>query len=402
MRRARALLIGALLAASVGAPMRVAAVDSYEAEPSAAPSPAASTAPSSASAAPASAVPALASGPIALERIEDAAFDLATVVPQGWRSIGPGTRARGTSLEDLTILAVQSAPVAEEDLWAVLLPQLFMTEIPPVTDERTTSAFDWEIHDFHTQVADMSIAVSVALAEVEGTTYLVLLQATPEEMAVLRDAVFLPAVDALAVIAPTPTPDPATLGYQVEEVRFPGGAEGVELAGTLTLPDGDGPHPAVVLLSGSGPQDRDESTRPAALIEPFALIADALTRAGIGVLRYDDRGVGGSTGDYGTATVADLTGDGRAALDYLMTRADVDPARLGVLGHSEGGLYAATLGAEDPRVAFIVVLAPPAVEGSRLLAEQNEAIARASGVCRRGGRRFGRVRGTGLSCGDGR
>jgi pimeloyl-ACP methyl ester carboxylesterase len=133
-------------------------------------------------------------------------------------------------------------------------------------------------------------------------------------------------------------------------------------------------------MSGSGPQDRDEDTRPAASIKPFALIADALTRAGVGVLRYDDRGVGASTGDYDTATIGDLTEDARAALHYLATRDDVDLERLGVLGHSEGGLYAATLAVDEPLVSFVVLMAPPATDGTTLLVEQNAAIARSSGL----------------------
>ena len=101
-------------------------------------------------------------------------------------------------------------------------------------------------------------------------------------------------------------------------------------------------------MSGSGAQDRDESMRPVTTLKPFALIADALTSAGVAVLRYDDRGVGGSSGDYAAATIDDLAGDGRAALEYLRSRVDIDPARIGLLGHSEGGLYAAQLAAADP------------------------------------------------------
>ena len=101
-------------------------------------------------------------------------------------------------------------------------------------------------------------------------------------------------------------------------------------------------------MSGSGAQDRDESMRPVTTLKPFALIADALTSAGMAVLRYDDRGVGGSTGDYASATVDELAGDGRAALEYLRGRSDIDASRIGLLGHSEGGLYAAQLAAADP------------------------------------------------------
>jgi pimeloyl-ACP methyl ester carboxylesterase len=163
-------------------------------------------------------------------------------------------------------------------------------------------------------------------------------------------------------------------------VTFDGGSEDVELAGTLTLPKGPGPHPAVVLMSGSGPQDRDESLRPVAAIRPFALIAEALTTAGVAVLRYDDRGVGHSTGVYAEATIEELAADGGAAVEYLRGRNDIDPARVGLLGHSEGGLYAAMLAARDPGIAFVVGLAAPAVNGVELIVAQYEAITRTSGA----------------------
>jgi uncharacterized protein len=134
-----------------------------------------------------------------------------------------------------------------------------------------------------------------------------------------------------------------------------------------------------VLMSGSGAQDRDESMRPVSAIKPFALIADGLTSAGVAVLRYDDRGVGGSSGDYEAATVEELAGDGRAAIEYLRGRDDVDAARIGILGHSEGGLYAAMLAAEDPDIAFVVGMAAPAVNGVDLIVAQNDAIARSQG-----------------------
>jgi hypothetical protein len=225
----------------------------------------------------------------------------------------------------------------------------------------------------------MVIAVELAAAESEGSTQLVLLQADPADFDVLREQVLLPAIDAFAPLEPEPTPDPSTFDYQIEEVTFPGGAPDVQLAGTLTLPDGPGPHPVVVTMSGSGAQDRDESLRPITTLKPFAILADALTSAGVGVLRYDDRGVGGSTGDYESATIAELAEDARAAIDYLETRGDVDPARIGIFGHSEGGLYSAILGASDPRVAWIGMMAPAVIDGVTLIVEQNQALVRSAG-----------------------
>jgi hypothetical protein len=264
-------------------------------------------------------------------------------------------------------------------LWSALLPQLGQERVPEPSGTRTTAVLAWTLYSVDVVTPAGTLAVEVGLAEREGRTYLVLVQGLAEEIDALREQVFLPAIDALVPLGPEPTPDPATLPYAVEEVAFGGGEDGITLAGTLTRPRSHDPVPAVILMSGSGPQDRDESLAPASLIKPFALIADALTRAGVAVLRYDDRGVGASTGEYASATVAQLTADGRAALDYLAGRPDIDAERIGLLGHSEGGIYAASLGAADPRVAFIVALAAPAVDGVSLLEAQYEAMTRAAG-----------------------
>lgn len=311
--------------------------------------------------------------------IEDLLFGVSSVVPEEWQDLGGGAYARGTPPQDLALIAVQSAPASVVQLWPSLLPQFALDQIPEVTGELAAGEYAWTLYRFDVRLGDLTIAVELALAEDGGATHLILLQSAPGEFDVLREQVLLPAIEAFDVLAPEPTPDPASLGYEVEEVAFPGGGEGVELAGTLTLPSAPGPHPAVVLMSGSGAQDRDESLRPVSTIKPFALIADALTSAGVAVLRYDDRGVGGSSGDYEAATVEELASDGRAALDYLLERSDVDPGRIGILGHSEGGLYAAMLAAADPDIAFVVGMAAPATDGVSLLIDQNEAILRASG-----------------------
>lgn len=165
--------------------------------------------------------------------------------------------------------------------------------------------------------------------------------------------------------------------YKAEDVTFPSAADGVTLAGTLTLPPGNGPFPAVALISGSGPQDRDET-----LFEhkPFAVLADHLTRQGIAVLRYDDRGVGKSTGKFADAVGTDFARDARGAFDYLKTRKEIDPKRVGLVGHSEGGLIAPMVAAEAKDVAFLVLLAGPGVPGHQLLQTQIEAVAKASGA----------------------
>jgi pimeloyl-ACP methyl ester carboxylesterase len=165
--------------------------------------------------------------------------------------------------------------------------------------------------------------------------------------------------------------------YHEEDVTFPSLATGVTLAGTLTVPQGNGPFPAVVLISGSGQNDRDE-----ALLEhkPFLVLSDYLTRKGLVVLRYDKRGVGKSTGKYATATTADFADDAEAALRYLKTRSEADPHRIGLIGHSEGGAIAPIVAARNKAVDFIVLMAGPGVPGDRLLVEQHRLIAIAMGL----------------------
>lgn len=157
--------------------------------------------------------------------------------------------------------------------------------------------------------------------------------------------------------------------YLEEQVTFESGT--VTLAGTLTLPDGDERVPAVLLITGSGPQDRNEE-----LVghKPFLLIADRLTRAGFAVLRVDDRGVGGSTGNDAEATYADLAADVGAGLDLLAAHPRVDAARMGLLGHSQGGYLAPYVAAERDDVAFAILMAGPSVDGFAVLEVQNELL----------------------------
>jgi pimeloyl-ACP methyl ester carboxylesterase len=163
--------------------------------------------------------------------------------------------------------------------------------------------------------------------------------------------------------------------YVEEEVSFRNDA--ILLAGTLTLPDADGPHPAVVMITGSGAQNRDEELFG---FKPFRIIADHLTRHGIAVLRYDDRGVGGSTGSVSQATSEELAGDVLAAVGLLEARSDIDPRRIGLIGHSEGGIIAPIVAAQSSDIAFIVLMAGTAVTGERILLAQGEAILRANGA----------------------
>ena len=160
--------------------------------------------------------------------------------------------------------------------------------------------------------------------------------------------------------------------YLSEEIRFANPEAGIELAGTLTLPGSEGPYPGVILISGSGAQDRNEE-----LVghKPFWVIADHLARRGIAALRYDDRGYGKSGGNFSNATTVDFASDARAALTYLKTRAEIKD--IGLIGHSEGGLIAPLVASQTPDVGFIVLLAGPGVRGDRILLSQEELIWRA-------------------------
>ena len=165
--------------------------------------------------------------------------------------------------------------------------------------------------------------------------------------------------------------------YKEEEIAFANGKAGISLAGTLTLPRAPGPFPAAVLLSDSGPHDRDESIVGH---RPFLVLADHLTRKGIAVLRFDKRGIGKSTGDYANATTEDFAGDAEAALVYLKTRKEVDPKKTGLIGHGEGGVIAPLVAAHSNDVAWIVLLAGPGLNGEDTLLLQSELILKTAGV----------------------
>jgi len=165
------------------------------------------------------------------------------------------------------------------------------------------------------------------------------------------------------------------LPYKAVDVEVANAAAGVTLSGTLTLPSGDGPFPAAVLVSGSGPQDRDEALMGH---KPFLVLADHLTRAGIAVLRYDDRGVGRSTGDFGAATSEDFAADALAAVAFLHARPDV--GAVGIVGHSEGGLVGPMAAARSDEVDFVVMLAGPGLTGAEIVQLQSGLIGRANGT----------------------
>jgi fermentation-respiration switch protein FrsA (DUF1100 family) len=165
--------------------------------------------------------------------------------------------------------------------------------------------------------------------------------------------------------------------YNEEDVVYENKKAGISLAGTLTLPASNGQFPAVILITGSGPQDRDETAFGHRL---FLVLADNLTRRGIAVLRVDDRGMGKSTGDFSKATSEDFAGDVLAGIEYLKSRNDIALGKIGLVGHSEGGMIAPMVAVQSPDVAYFVMMAGPGLKVEEILYLQSEQIHRANGV----------------------
>ena len=165
--------------------------------------------------------------------------------------------------------------------------------------------------------------------------------------------------------------------YYSEEVTFENKKDSIVLAGTLTLPKKEGVFPVVILISGSGPHNRDQELLGH---KPFLILSDHLTKNGIAVLRYDDRGTGESTGDFSTATSANFATDVKSAIDYLKTRKEINKKEIGLVGHSEGGIIAPMVASTSKDVAFIVLLAGPTLRGDKLLLLQKYKIETQMGI----------------------
>lgn len=211
------------------------------------------------------------------------------------------------------------------------------------------------IANFDGELNADSIKGKIVQAGIEGTFYLV---RGAEKAIVLNE----PKLEEL-------------LPYLEEEVAFKSGR--ILLAGTLTIPKEENKYPAVILLTGNGPQLRDEDIFG---FKIFQLIADYLTRKGFAVLRYDDRGVGGSTGNYMQSTTEDFAEDAKAAIEFLKKQKNIDVNKIGFLGHSEGGIIAPMVAANSNEVAFIVLMSGPGVNGGEVLLEQQKLILESSGV----------------------
>jgi len=163
--------------------------------------------------------------------------------------------------------------------------------------------------------------------------------------------------------------------YYEEEVSFENVKAGIKLAGTLTLPSKEGSFPAVILITGSGPQDRNEEIMGH---KPFLVLSDFLTKNGIAVLRFDDRGVAASKGDFKTATSMDFASDVEAGIAYLLSRKEINKKKIGLIGHSEGGIIAPMVACSSKNIAFIVLLAGTGIPGDQLLLLQQELIGKDS------------------------
>ena len=168
-----------------------------------------------------------------------------------------------------------------------------------------------------------------------------------------------------------------SLPYIQKDVVFDNVVAHNRLAGTLTIPQGTGPFPAIVLVSGTGQNERDEDVSGHKV---FLVLADALSRRGFAILRYDKRGVGGSTGNFSTATTRDFASDADAAVSWLRTQPGVDGKHVGILGHSEGGIIAPMVAETDKNVAFVVMVAGPALRGDKLFILQSAMTAKTYGV----------------------
>lgn len=250
-----------------------------------------------------------------------------------------------------------------------------------VLDSPDQGAFGLSVTDLSVEGGVVRFAVPAAGGRFEGA---LAQDGTTLTGALVQGAASMPLVlrrtAAVPPAAPTPPLRPQMpappFPYRSEDVVIETPTPGVRLAGTLTLPEGAGPFPAALLITGSGVQDRDETILGH---KPFLVIADALTRRGVAVLRVDDRGAGGSTGPM-DGTSADFAVDAGASVAWLAGRPDIAVDRIGLIGHSEGGTIAPLVAGADPRVAWIVMIAGPAVPGGDLLVEQSRSIQQASGL----------------------
>jgi uncharacterized protein len=300
--------------------------------------------------------------------------------PNGWTTTDQPDGIVLALADPVGTLHVIATDGAEDDVLAAAIALLIDPDVD-ASDPLDTVAYQLPSGAWTQRVYRVGDDLLAAISQVQGgTTFLVLARATLEAFVQAVTAATDEVLWGFEVRPPTlpPTDRPAP-AHRVEAVTF--ASVGATLAGVLSLPAGPAPHPAVVLVAGSGPQDRDGANEALPDYRPLRWLADHLSGAGFAVLRWDERGVGGSTGDHASATTADLAIDVAAGIAYLRARADVDAARVGVVGHSEGGAIAARVAADAPReVAFVVSLAGPAVPYADVVVTQAQRINAANGA----------------------
>lgn len=320
---------------------------------------------------------------LAQERYSDPTGRFDTPLPAGWEVTATPDVLTLTFADPAAAIHLLAPIGAESDVLAAALAIL----VDPALDASFAAAplqaapvalpsGTWTQRLY--QVGD-DIVAAISL-ERGGYTVLLLAQATqPAFMQVANAAVNQMLLGMEVLIAEAAPTDPADLPYVVRDVEIDAGAH--VLAGTLTHPEGDGPFAGIVLVSGSGAQDRDGANPSLPGYTPSRWLADHLTRAGLAVLRMDERGVGGSSGDLESATTADLADDVTTGMRWLAARTEVDAARVGLLGHSEGGVIVGRIAAAHPdEVAFVVLMAGPALPYSDLVVLQVERITAAAGA----------------------
>lgn len=312
---------------------------------------------------------------VTLAETTENSFGITAQIPSDWVSAGNGIYLPEGTMGEFFV-ALQAAPVSMDDLLLSLSMQYLTDEPPTPIETATLGNFEWDIYRYSAENPLGEVWIQLAVTEAGNNAMLAMVQGMGEGEEASYENVFLPMVESVRVASSDVEVTREPVPYLEEEVTFQSGD--ITLAGTLTLPETEGPYIAVVLVSGSGPQDRNESITGVAL-QPFYLIADHLTRNGIAVLRYDDRGVAESEGDFSAAVMSDFASDASAAIDYLATRSEIDPARIGLLGHSEGGALSPMVARQNEHLAFIVSMAGTAVSGADVLILQNELVMAASG-----------------------
>ncbi len=313
------------------------------------------------------------------DRYEDPRAGFTVPTPPGWQIVREQGYARFTHAGVKADLFVVAAPGSGEEVSAAAMKLLIDAELGdefiarPVQASRIPLPSGTWTQRIYQRSDTLIAAISL---EHDGIAHVIVTEATQDEFIRAVNG----AVNAILIgfELTQADDDPADAARIRHDVAFESGA--ISLAGTLTLPDGDGPHPAVILISGSGAQDRDGRNPALPNYRPLRRIADHLARNGIATLRFDERGFAASGGDHATATTADFADDNEAALRYLLDRPEIDRARVGILGHSEGGVIAAMVAARNPDVAFVITMAGSALPYSEIVVRQVELIAKASGL----------------------